>query len=133
LLSSGGIGQLGRRSAPDGPVGGHRLPDRRVLGAPAGQQAVERDRIDHRAGQDVGAHLGALLDHHHRAVGRELLEPDRRRQPGRAGSHDHHVDIHRLAGGQFGHGRLHCGRLHAASRGFFPRLSPGGNQSKAAA
>ena len=54
------------------------------------------------------ADLGALLDHHDGDVGRELLQPDRGGEPGRAGADDHHVEFHRLAGGQFvfGHGPL---------------------------
>ena len=48
----------------------------------------------------MGADLGALLDHHHRDVGRKLLEPDRGGEPGRPGADDHHVELHRLAGGQ---------------------------------
>ena len=37
--------------------------DRGVLAAPFRNEAVEPDRIDHRAGQNMGADLGALLDH----------------------------------------------------------------------
>ena len=63
--------------------------------------SLRPDRIDHGAGQDVGADLRALLDQADRdfvvALGRELLEADRRRQPGRAAADDHHVIFHRLA------------------------------------
>ena len=41
----------------------------RVL-APVGQQPVEADRVDHRAGEDVGADLGALLDDDDRDLAR---------------------------------------------------------------
>ena len=58
--------KFGSRSAPDGraaieAVVADRGLDRRVLAAPFRDQAVEPDRIDHRAGQDMGADLGALL------------------------------------------------------------------------
>ncbi len=49
-----------RRSAhPIEPVVADRGLDRGVLRAPFRQQAVEPDRIDHRARQDVGADLGS--------------------------------------------------------------------------
>ena len=75
--------------------------ERRALLLPVGNELVQPDRIDHGAGQDMGADLGALLDQADRhfvvALGGELLETDRRRQPGRAATHDHHVIFHRLA------------------------------------
>ncbi len=71
--------------------------DRRAALAPVGQQRVEADRVEDRAGEDVGADLGALFEHDDRAVGVELLQPDRRRQPGRAGADDDHVVLHRFA------------------------------------
>jgi hypothetical protein len=74
--------------------------DRRVLAPPLREELVEADRIDDGAGQDVRADLGALLDHDHAEVGRELLEPDRGGEPGGPGADDHHVELHRLAGGQ---------------------------------
>ena len=80
--------------------------DRRVLGAPIGQQAIEPDRIDHRAREDMGADLGALLHHHDRDVRIDLLEADGGAEPGRAGADNHHVEFHRLAGGQVGHAVL---------------------------
>ena len=92
-------------------VGDLRL-DRRVLLAPIGQELVEPDRIDHGAGEDVSADLGALLDHDDGDVGRELLEPDRRRQPGRTGADDDDVELHRFARRQLvGHSGIplcHC-------------------------
>ena len=68
LLISGGIRKFGSRSAADGAepieaVVADRGLDRGVLAAPVRQQPVEADRIDHRAGEDMGADLGALLDH----------------------------------------------------------------------
>ena len=41
---------------------GHRHGQRRALVLPVGDQLVERDRIDHRARQDVRADLAALLE-----------------------------------------------------------------------
>ena len=59
--------------------------DRRAALAPVGQQRVEPDRVEHRAGQDVRADLRALLEHDDAEVGVALLQPDRRRRgpPGR--------------------------------------------------
>ena len=107
LLISGGIKKFGSRTRPRAPsiveaVVGDRGLDRRVLVAPIGQQPVEPDRIDHRAGEDMGADLGALLDHDDRDVRRELLEPDRGGKPRRPGADDDDVELHRFAGGQFG-------------------------------
>ena len=45
------------------------------------------------------ADLGALLDHDHGGVGRDLLEPDGGGKAGGARADDHHVELHRLAGG----------------------------------
>jgi hypothetical protein len=65
--------------------------------APVRQQSVEADRIEDHAGEDMRADLRALLDHDHRQAGVEFLEPDRRRQAGRAGADDDDVEFHRLA------------------------------------
>ena len=51
---------------------------------PVGDQRGQTARVDHRARQDMRAHLGPLLQHDHRQIGVELLQPDRRGQPGRA-------------------------------------------------
>ena len=75
--------------------------ERRPTLAPIGQQLVERAWLQHRAREDMGAHLGALLEdadaEFHIMLERQLLQPDRRRQPGRAGADDHHVVLHRVA------------------------------------
>jgi hypothetical protein len=42
--------------------------------APAGQQPVDADRIDDRAGEDVRADLAALLQHDDREIGIDLLQ-----------------------------------------------------------
>jgi hypothetical protein len=70
--------------------------------APVRQQLVETDRIEDHARQDVGADLRALLDDDHAALGRQLFEADRRREPGGPGADDHHVIFHRLARRQSG-------------------------------
>jgi hypothetical protein len=78
----------------------------RVL-PPFGQEAVEADRIDDGAGQDVGADLRALLDHHDGEVAArlrgELLQADRGREPGRPAARDHDIVFHHLPIGQFHH------------------------------
>jgi hypothetical protein len=100
-------------------VAGHLRGERPVLIlAPAGQEPVETDRVDHGARQDVGADLRALLDHHNGEVrpplGGELAQADRRREARRARADHHHVEIHRFTGGQIhGHGRRPPGRRPA--------------------
>ncbi len=79
-------------------VGGHRGLDRRVLAAPFRNEAIEPDRIDDGAGQDMGADLGALLHHDHGALRRELLEPDRGGKAGRPRADNDGVEFHRLPG-----------------------------------
>ena len=79
----------------------HRRLDRCVLLAPSGQQAVEADGIDHRAGKNVRADFGALLDDDDGNIRRNLLEPDRRRQARGTGANHDDVEFHGLAGGQF--------------------------------
>src|SRR5262249_55412143 len=71
--------------------------DRAVLAAPVREQAIDRDRIDDGAGEDVRADLGALLHHHYADVGRDLLETDGGGEPRRPGADDHDVELHRLA------------------------------------
>ena len=66
-----------------------------------------RDRIDHRAGEDMRADLGTFLQHADRDLvagfRRELFQPDRRRQPGWPAAHDDDVIFHALALNFFGH------------------------------
>jgi len=77
-----------------------RHGERAVEILPVGQQLVERFGIDDRAGQDVGADLRTLFeDADAKLAARfrgELLEPDRRGEPGRAGADDDDVIRHRL-------------------------------------
>jgi hypothetical protein len=87
-----------RGGEPVEAVVAHRRLDRAVIvAAPLRQQPVEPDRIDHRTGEDMGADLGSLLHHHDGDIRRALLEADGRRQSGRAGTDDHHVEFHRFA------------------------------------
>ena len=63
---SGGIMKFGSRTEPDGPSQRKRSSVTGVLiGVSSlrhsGSSAVEADRIDHRAGEDVRADLRALL------------------------------------------------------------------------
>ena len=90
------------------PVLGDPGVDRRAAPFPVGEQHVEPDRIEHRPRQDVRADLRALLQHDHRQLRVELLQPDRRGQPRRAGADDHHVVLHGLAL-DLGHARLPLG------------------------
>jgi hypothetical protein len=83
-------------------VGRDRLIQRRPLLLPVGNQLAQSARIHDRAGQDVRAGLGPLLEHDNRDLlrtfGGELLQTDRRRQTGRAGANDGDVVLHRFAG-----------------------------------
>ena len=98
--------QAAGRAEPVEAIVGDRRLDRSVFAAPFGEQPVETDRIDHGAGEDVGADLGAFFHHHDAELGVELLEADRGRKPGRPGADDHNVEFHRLAVGQIAHGPL---------------------------
>ena len=106
--------------------------DRSVLVAPVRNEPVEADGIDDRAREDVGADLGALLDHDHAGVRRKLLEPDRGGEPGRPRADDHDVELHRFAGRQFlsahrsSDRRSCCGRLprHRTGASELPEIVP---------
>jgi hypothetical protein len=71
--------------------------------APIGQQAVQPGGVDHGAREDVGADLGALFHHHDADIRRNLFQPDRSGEPGRAGANDDDVKFHTFAGRQLGH------------------------------
>ncbi len=81
-------------------LGGGRV-ERGAALAPVRDQFVERARFQHRARQDMRADLRALLDDADADLGlgrrRELLQPDRRREPRRPGPDDDHVILHPLA------------------------------------
>ena len=68
---------------------------------PVRNQLVERARLQHRAGENVGAHLGALLDDADREIrsvlGAELSQLDRGGKARRSRPDDDHVELHRLA------------------------------------
>ena len=77
---------------------------RRIEGCPlllpVGDQLIEGDGLEDRAGEDMGADLGSLLDDADRGLaprgGGELLQADRRRQARGAAADDHHVIAHRF-------------------------------------
>ena len=68
-----------------------------LLLAPTGQQAVDADRVDDGAGQNVGADLATLFEDDDGEVGIELLQTDGGGKAGRTGADDHHVEFHALA------------------------------------
>ena len=82
-------------------VGGDRHLERRALGLPVGDQLGQRARLEHRAGEGVGAELGRLLEHADAdlavALDAQLAQADRGRQAGRPGAHDDDVELHALA------------------------------------
>src|SRR4029077_16614148 len=72
-----------------------------ALVAPVGNEGIEADRIDHRAGEDMRADLRALLQHDDgeliASLGGKLLQPDRRGEPGRSGADNNAVELHGFA------------------------------------
>ena len=88
------------REQPE-PVVAHRRVERRALRLPVGQELGQRDRVHHRARQDVRADLGTLFedDDAHVLAGfcRALLDADRRRETGGAAADDHDVVFHCFA------------------------------------
>ena len=103
LLISLGMAKLGSRSAAGRAeaietVGFDRDLQRALrIVAPVRQEPVEPDRIDDRAGENMGADFGAFLDDDDAGVRRQLLQADRRGEPRRPGADDDDVVIHRLA------------------------------------
>ena len=79
----------------------HRRVEGSPLRLPVRDQLGQRARVHHRARQDMGAEFGGLLDQADRVIvsffGCQLLQADRRRQPGRAAADDQHVEFHGLA------------------------------------
>src|SRR5450759_986989 len=73
----------------------------RTQGFTVGEEFVEGARFKHRAGEDVGADLGAFLDQADVDVaaffGGELLQADGARQPRGPAADDHHIVFHRFA------------------------------------
>ncbi len=74
-----------------------RLQRRVVARAPLGQKPVEADRINDRAGENMRAGLGALLDDDDGEIRRNLLQANRRGEAGRARADHDHVIFHRFA------------------------------------
>src|SRR5262249_5208110 len=72
----------------------------------------------------------SLLDHDHAGVGRNLLEPDRRSEPGGARADNHDGELHRLAGGQIlcAH-RLLQSEMERAGRGSGATVTTNRNRS----
>ena len=70
------------------------------VGAPVRGQAVEPDRIDHRAREDMRADRRTLFHDHNRDIGVQRFEPDRGGEPRGTRADDHDVVFHRFAGGQ---------------------------------
>src|SRR5690606_12166824 len=58
---------------------------------------VDTGRIDHGAGEDMGADFRSLFEDDYGHVRRDLLQTDRGGDAGRACSHHDHIKIHRLA------------------------------------
>ncbi len=99
-------------------VGDFRLERVVRFVAPAGQEPVDADRVDHGAGEDMRAHFGALLQNHDREFRIDLLQPDRSRKTSRSRPDDHDVEFHALAFGEFlllGHYTLQFCRSCAGS------------------
>ena len=99
-----GRGRQPHRAAPgqeEEPVLARGGVQRRPALLPVREQLVERTRLQHRAGEDVGADLGPLLDDADgevRAVLRaKLPQPDRGGQSRRPRPDDDDVELHRLA------------------------------------
>ena len=92
----------------------HRGLDRRTSLFPVRDQLIERARLKDVPRQNVRANLGALLDNAHAEVlarlERELLQSDRGREPGRAGTDRDDIVLHYLA-------RLVGGHIAQAPRG----------------
>ena len=87
----------------------HAVEERHVgRCAPAREEAPQGDGVDDRAREQVRARLRALVQHGDRHLaeplgeGRRLLDelaqPDRAREPGRAGADDEHSDLDPLVG-----------------------------------
>ena len=72
-----------------------------LLFAPARQQTVDADRINHGTRQDMGADLGPLFQNDDGKLRIDLLQTDGCGQTCRTGTDDHNVEFHAFALGQF--------------------------------
>ena len=79
----------------------HLGVDGRLAVAPVREELLEGARLEHRAGEDVGADLGPLLDHADAQVVAallgELAKPHGRGEARRSRPDDHHVELHGFA------------------------------------
>ncbi len=115
-------------------VGADLAGQRRALGDEVGDQFGQRGRIEQGPGQGVGTGLPGLLHHGDRqrlaAVGRlQLGQTQRRRQAGRPGPDDQHVDVegfsfHALAASSSGCRRAQPLPSSAMSAGAISNRSP---------
>ncbi|SAK66542.1 hypothetical protein AWB79_03299 [Caballeronia hypogeia] len=81
---------------------GHFDIERRAFFLPVGDQFGQAARVHDRAGEDVRTDFRAFLQNAHADLDafflRQLLQPDSRRQTGRAAADDDDVVFHRFAG-----------------------------------
>ena len=77
-------------------VGDGHFGHRATLFAPIGQEFIESARIDHRARQNMRTDLRSFFEDADRNIRVELLNPDRRSQPGGAAADDYNVIGHRF-------------------------------------
>jgi len=79
----------------------HGDVDRRAQLFPVREQLVQRARLQYRTGEDMGADLGAFLDHDDAdflaGFPGDLAQTAGGGKPGRAGTDDDYIDFHRFA------------------------------------
>ena len=79
----------------------YRHGQRSAFILPVGDQFIERDRVDYRAGQDVRADLAAFFQDADRKIAPraacQVLQADRGAEPRRASPDDHDVILHGFA------------------------------------
>src|SRR6478735_2943897 len=78
-------------------VGHFGLEGMTLFVAPAGQKAVDADRIDDGTRKNMGANLAALLQHNDRKLRIDLLRPDCSRQACRPRADNDNVEFHAFA------------------------------------
>lgn len=104
---------------------GHRVGQRRALFAPIGDELVEPDGVDHRAGKDMGADLRPLFQNDDGDLlvlfGGELLEPNRSGQTRRPPAHDHHIELHHVPFDLIAHLSPFCSCRAPSRAQLFPR------------
>src|SRR6185312_7601352 len=89
---------------------GDRGVDRRALLFPVGNERFYADRIDYRAGKNMGADFRAFFENANgdffSSLRRKLLQADRRAEASRPRAHDHDVIFHALALNVLGHSKI---------------------------